>query len=490
MLNRTSFAVSALVALGILSFASAASAGTGTAGSCTEGRCSTSSSALKLDGKDPLFTTIDTGWMPSCDNGQEHCNKGLQVRAGLAFTAAVKGGDLFTAELGPSAAVQASWEDLGYLVLRSDSVGKDSKLSVQHSIAPAIDLFVDVGPIEQNFAWSSNDLMNKLPGAHFDYVASGSAPFDGWGFAGAQVAVTAPALPNSQLFSIDLSALKADKIMRGVMAINARTSPTFTYKTTKIAVDGKPILPGTAIQIPFPQGDLDYIDLPADIEGTMSAKGEIEVLPSVTLSQLGDMNFSPAMAVTFSSVKVSKAFDTPPQTYKFPNKTIHIPLPNMKTPREGLDGAEVGVGGQGTIAAMIENTGEAQGQVTLESSDPRFIVPNGPVLIGPKSKGALNIGFKPDGLGRAEATITAHTNDPDSPTLTFKVSAQGIEGDELGGGSGGKKGKGGDDDDDGVLSDVADGCGCRTAGTSSSSAYAGLGGLALALGAVLRRRRR
>jgi MYXO-CTERM domain-containing protein len=489
MTTRTALA-HALVALGIVTFAPAASANSTGSASCTDGRCSTASTGMKLEGKDSLFTTIDTGWMPSCADGQDHCNKGLQVRAGLAFTAATKGGALFTAALGAGAAVQASWEDQGSLVLRSDSIGKDSTISVSHSIAPEIDLYVDVGPIEQNFSWSDSDLMNALPGAHFDYVASGSAAFTGWGFDGAPVAVVAPPLPNSQIFSVDLSQLKADKLMKGVLALNARANPTFTYKTTKITVDGHPILLGTAVQLPFPAGDLDFIDLPADIEGTLSAKGDIEVLPSVTLSQLGDMNFSPAMAVTFSSVEVKKTFDTPPQTYKFPDKKIHVPLPNMKAPREGLDGGAVSVGGEGQVGAVVENTGEAQGQMTLSSSDPRFAVPSQPVIIAAKGKTALPITFRPDGVGSASATITAHTNDPDTPELTFTVTAEGVEGDVVGG-SGGKKGKGGSDgDDDGVLGGMADGCGCKTAGAPAGTGYAGLGAAALALGAVLRRRRR
>lgn len=487
MTTRTALA-HVLVALSIATFAPAAAAADefGPA-PCADGRCSTASAGMKLEGKDSLFTTVDTGWLPSCDNGEEHCDKGLQVRAGLAFTAVTKDAALFTAELGNGAAIQASWEDQGRLVLTSDSIGRDSKLSVSHSLAPAVDLYVDIGPIEQKFSWSDRDLMNVLPGAHFDYVASGDAPFTGWGLDGASVAVAAPALQDSQIFSIDLSKLRADKLMTGALALNARANPTFTYRTTKITVDGRSIRPDVVSQLPFPAGDLDFIELPAEIEGTLSAKGDIVVLPSVTLSQLGDMNFSPAMSVTFSSVQVKKTFDTPPQTYKFADKKIRIPLPNMKTPREGLDGGEVSVGEEGQVGAIVENTGEARGQLTLTSSDPRFVVPSQPVLISPKSKYALPIAFRPDAVGSAEAIITARSNDPDTPELTFRVRAEGVLGD-VAGRPGGKKGKAGADDD--PSGDVAEGCGCKTAGTPAGSGYAGLGAGALALGAVLRRRRR
>jgi MYXO-CTERM domain-containing protein len=482
-LNGIRFFTPALVALGVAAFAPEASADA----TCVQGRCSTASARLKLEGKEALYTNIDTGWMPSCDNGQDHCNKGLQVRAGIALSPSVKGGALFTADTGASAAVQASWEDTKYLVLSTDTIGKDSTLTVAHSLLPQAELFVDIGPFEQGYTFTAQELINKIPGAHYDYQATAAAPFEGWAFGGASVVVPPPTLQNSQLFSVDLSKFPSviDKAVDGSLAIHARTSPTFTYKTTKVIVGGKELAPGALTQFPFPAGDFDFLEFPATIEGQMSAKGEIEVIPSATLARLGDMNFSPAVTITFSSVKVTKAYDSAPQKYTFPDKTIRIPLPNVKRPLEGLDGGSVLVGGEGTVPAIIENTGEAQGLVaTLESSDKRFVVPSKPIALNPKSKTPLNITFRPDGLGRAEAIITAKTNDPDSPELTFKVTADGVN--ELPDGPNGKKNPGELEPEAGADS----GCGCKTAGSTSSTGYAGLGAAMFGLAALIRRRRR
>jgi MYXO-CTERM domain-containing protein len=479
-LNAIRFFAPGLLALGVLAVAPAASADT----SCADGRCSTAAARLKLEGRDALRTSIDTGWMPSCSNGQDHCNKGLQVRADIALTAATAGGALFTADMPASAVVQASWEDPKHLVLSTDTIGKDSTLSISHSLTPQVELFVDIGPIEEGFTFPATRLVNMIPGAHFDYSATGSAGYAGWAFDGAQLTVAPPSLQNSQLFSVDLKSFPdvINKLVDGSIALSARTTPTFTYRTTKVIVGGKELVRGSLTQFDFPPGDLDFIEMPATIEAELSAKGEIEVMPSATLSRLGDMNFSPAPTITFSSVKVTKQYDAPPQAYSFPDKVIRIPLPNVRRPLEGLDGGAVQVGTEGTVPALMENTGEAQGLVTLESSDPHFIVPNKAIALGSKTVTALNITFRPDSLGPAEAIITAHSNDPDSPELTFRVTAEGVAEPV-----GPNNKNPGDPAAEGAGADT--GCGCKTAGTSNTS-YAGLGAIALGLAALVRRRRR
>jgi MYXO-CTERM domain-containing protein len=468
-------------------FAVAPHASAETAG-CAEGRCSTAAAALTLEGKEALRTSIDTGWMPSCGNGQEHCNKGLQVRADIALTALTKDANLFTAAMPKSAVVKASWENLGKLELSTASLGgADSTLTIAHSLTPQVELYIDIGPVEQGFAFSATKLLQKIPGSKFEYASSATMNFPGWGFEGASLTVPAPALQTSQLFSVDLASFPdvIDKVVTGSLALHARTSPTFTFKTTKVNVAGRDLSPNAVSQIEFPRGDFDYLEFPATIEAELSAKGEIEVIPSATLARIGDLNFSPPTTITFSSVKVAKSYNAPPQKYVFTDKKIRIPLPNVREPRQGLS-ADVEVGSDGVIPALMENRGEAPALVRLESSDPRFEVPSGSVTLTPKAKSPLNITFHAEALGEAEATITAYTNDPDTPELTFTVSARGVDGPVDG--PGGKK-KGGGPDDDGILG--PEGCGCKTAGTrTTTTGYAGLGLAALGLAAMIRRRRR
>lgn len=481
------FLVPALVFAGATMLGANAHADTS---SCSEGRCSTAEAHLRLEGRDALHTSIDTGWMPSCDDGQEHCNKGLQVRASIALSAGIRGGSLFTADLAKSAVVKASWEDPRFLMLSVDSLPQaDSTLAISHTLIPQAELYVDIGPFEQDYVFPADRLLNLAPGAKYAYNATGAATFAGWAFDGAQIAVAAPPLEQSRLFSVDFAQMPDifEKIATGSIAIHARTAPTYTFKTTKVTVDGRDMSRTSLAQLPMPEGSFDYLELPATIEAELSAKGEIEVMPSATLARLGDMNFNPPTTITFSSVKVTKPYEAPPQKYVFADKTIRIPLPNVRRPLEGLDG-EASIGGQGTLPALMENTGEAQLVVRLASSDPHFKVPAGPITIAPKSTGALNIGFVPTDESQVEATITATTNDPDMPELTFTVRANGVVGEVGGDGKHGSKGAttgaGGDGAD-------ASGCGCKAAGgTTSGGAWGGAGLAALGFAAALRRRRR
>jgi hypothetical protein len=455
---------------------------------CADGRCSTGVSSLRLEGKEALRTSIDTGWLPSCDNGQEHCNKGLQVRADLALAAAPNG-NLFVADLPGTGLVEASWENLSSLGLRLAPGGATGTLTVTHSISPRVELFVDIGPFEspEPIVIDGTKLLNKLPGAKFNYLASAAAQSQpGWAFGGMSVVVPPPALGATQLFSVDLPGL-TDKIMSGSIALHARTQPTFTFKTKRVLVGGVAVTaePNAKTALPMIDGDRDYIDLPATIEAELSAQGEMEILPSATLSRLGDMNFTPSLTITFSSVHVTKKYSAPPQLYTFKDKTLHIPLPNVRPVRVGPR-EEIEVGTLGTITAPIHNTGESDGRITATSSDPRFEVPKGPVMISPKSSRGLDIRFRPEGLETATATITVHSNDPDTPEFSFTVEAQGVPAPP----GGGKKAPGAGADDDGAKPGAGEGCGCKTAGASGAGGLGALAGLGLGVIVLGHRRRR
>ncbi|MBX3232041.1 MAG: hypothetical protein KIT84_20000 [Labilithrix sp.] len=443
---------------------------------------------MVLNGKEPLRTEIDTGWMPSCDKGREHCNKGLQVRANVALTATAASDDLFTASLGRSATVVAAWPDSSRLelTLASGSTA-DSTLAVRHTLTPQVELYVDIGPFERGFTFPATRLVQMIPGAKFDYEASARASFAGWGFGKASVTVPAPPLADAQLLSVQLDQL-ADvigNVTRGTLSLHAQASPTVVYRTTKVMVSGVELHETSKVQLPFPPGDHDYLDLPATIEGELSASGDLDVLPAATLANIGDMQFNPPATITFSSVKVRKHFETEAQRYVFEHKTVHIPLPNMSRIVRETDGAFVKVGTEGRVPAIATNTGEAPLVVRLESDDPLFEVPSAPIEIAPKSERALDVVFRPSALGRADATIKVTSNDPDMPELTFHVTGDGANETKP------RPDADGDDESDGAAGTADEGCGCRAAGRRNGTepTLAALGGLALAAALGARRRK-
>ncbi|HEY8073255.1 MAG TPA: choice-of-anchor D domain-containing protein, partial [Labilithrix sp.] len=155
------------------------------------------------------------------------------------------------------------------------------------------------------------------------------------------------------------------------------------------------------------------------------------------------------------------------------------PLPNVKVPTEGVDLGDVKAGASASKTVTIQNTGEKAAVLNFKSSDAGFTVPAGPITVAPKDKYDLQVSYAGGSQGPASADIEVDSNDPDSPTQTFKIGANGAD---VGNGSN----KGEADVPDGPKGDS--GCGCVTAGTSSLPSWAGFG--LLGLGAIVFVRRR
>ena len=161
---------------------------------------------------------------------------------------------------------------------------------------------------------------------------------------------------------------------------------------------------------------------------------------------------------------------------------VHIPLPNVHAPTEGVDLGAVKAGGSATKTVSIDNSGEMAATMTFKSSDPQFEVPGGSITVAPKSKYELQLKFNPANAGSAQADITVASNDPDSPLQTFKIGANGAD---VGGPDADSK-----DGLPGAAPAADSGCGCKTAGTTTSTGgWAGIGLLALGITVAARRRR-
>src|SRR5262249_34955184 len=146
------------------------------------------------------------------------------------------------------------------------------------------------------------------------------------------------------------------------------------------------------------------VDLVADVEGQIALKGTLEVLPVIdmTLPKLGNMHLNLPVGVG-----ARKDYDTTeaPAAVVFAKQTIHVPLPNVAVPSEGLDFGAVKTGTQADKPITIDNTGELGAILNLESSDPQFTVDKPTTRMDPKSKLDLVVHFQPTRDGDASATI-------------------------------------------------------------------------------------
>lgn len=433
--------------------------------------CSFGSTALHAEIKERLGTEIDSGWM---DKGQ------IKVRTRFTIDP-VAGDPLLKVDMPKGATVVASWNEAGYVNLRPvTGEGAEGTADVHFTLVPSLEANIyGIG-----VSYNATELVNMVPGAAFNYDAKGSAPLSPWGFAGASVTTPAPALDKSTIFGLPFSTLGVPaNIAEGTLSIQAATKPTFKYTTKEVRLDGVGVTTEDGVA-KVPVSDADALDVVAIVNGELSFSGTLDVRPVVKVDTVA--GYPTFGLVKFSFSAVSKAYSGAPAVMNFAPTTIHIPLPNVKVPATPLGMGDVRAGDQAEQTVTIDSTGEMDGVMKFESSDPQFIVPSGEVRVPSKGNYQLKVGFKPNSDGPASATITVRSNDPDAPEQTFRVAANGasLEGD------GDESGPGGRNNGPVPALDPIESEGCSFAPSRApTSAFSAIG-LGLAVAMIARRRRR
>jgi hypothetical protein len=260
----------------------------------------------------------------------------------------------------------------------------------------------------------------------------------------------------------------------GSFGIRATTEPTFSYKTTSLALAGAAGAivgedPDTSPQVSLPAVDGDAMDLMATVTGTMTVTGSIQIQPFVRLEKLAGL----PLPIDLGIDVFSQDYTVPAQTVTFPTVSVHIPMPNVHAPPS----ADVGSGG----IVTIENSGEKEATVSFESGTPDLAVTADRVTIPPKSKYDLTIRLTAgDGTGKqATGDIKVLSNDADSPEQNITVNARGSA-----------SSPGGDNQDPALAGKAGDGCGCHAVGTTTLPRWASFGAFGAVATALARRRRR
>ena len=436
--------------------------------------------ALKFDYNQGLDTSVDTGFMgPSV----------AQVRAVIKIDPVKDGGPLYSIDMPKGAVVAASWAGDKKIVLKAANGSQtDGTIKVRHTLTPSLQVKVSAFGLTANFAFDAAKLVNKLPGARFAYDSKATQQFAPWGFTKADAKLSSPDLTNSVLFSESFSNLAeivtGDALdpaqWAGEIGIRAVTKPVFSYQTKKVMLSGSdaPITTGAGESV-IDATDGDFMEVMAQVEGEMNISGTMDIQPFVATS----MVFGHSLSISTGINAVSKPYVVAPSKVAFQASVVHIPLPNVHAPKEGVDLGDVKAGGSATKTVTIENTGEMAATMSFSSANPEFTVPGGSITVAPKSKYDLQIKFASSTGANASATvITVSSNDPDSPEQTFQIGANGAD---VGGPSEGSK-----DGLPGAAPSADSGCGCKTAGTTTSTGgWAGIGLLGLGLAVAARRRR-
>jgi MYXO-CTERM domain-containing protein len=436
---------------------------------------STGSASLHYDKMDGLDTTIDTGFIgPSV----------AQVRAVVKIDP-IEGGDpLYSIDMPNGAVVEASWSGDKKIVLKAKTgPATGGTVKVHHTLTPSLELKVSAFGLSAQFAFDATEIANKLPGAKFAYDSQAQSKFAPWGFTTVNTLLSAPDLDDSVLFSEPFSVFgdildPAD--WAGSIGIRATTKPTFAYKTTKVMLTGADAaITTTAGESVIPAPDADFMDLTAQTEGAMDVTGTMDIQPFVSITKA----FGSSISISPGITAYSAPYTVPTEKIVYQAVVVHVPLPNVHVPTAGVDLGTVKSGGTATKTVTIQNSGEMAATMTFKSSDGQFTVPSGSVTIPPKGSYDMELKFAPSG-GAASADITVASNDPDSPEQIIKVGANGADVTS----------------DDPTTNDPSDtlpsattadsGCGCKTAGTTTSTGgWAGIGLLALGMTVAARRRK-
>jgi MYXO-CTERM domain-containing protein len=402
-----------------------------------------------------------------------------KMTVGLAIEPVQGAGPLFSVDMPKGAVLDASWGNDKKILLKAVSGAQtDGTVKVRHTLAPSIKLEIDKWGFKAGLNYDANALLNKLPGARFEYDSQATQQFAPWGFTAVDTKLSSPNLDQSQLFQMDFYQLPefVSQNADGYFGVRAVTKPTFSYKTTKVILQGAPgaITTGTG-ELSIPAIDGDFMEVTSAVEGEMTVKGEVSVHPFVHVDRVGDYTISADIGYDVYSAP----FETPPARVAFQSAVVHLPLPNVHVPDRGVDLGEVKSGKSVSRKVTIENSGEKDAVLSFKSTDHAFSVPQESVAVPSKGSYELVVKYSPDSAEPAAADITVLSNDPDSPEQKFKIGANGADV--------------GPSSDDGLpkAGDGDGGCGCKAAGSHSSvPSWAGFGALGLGAVSLLRRRRK
>jgi MYXO-CTERM domain-containing protein len=481
--------VLSFVAVGVSVWATPASADTAaTACEATSLDCSRGATTLHAESRDAVISSIGTGWMAACATPDPagHCGSDQPIQVlvsmDLAAIPTPSTEPLWMVEMARTAVVDAHWPSTkSFDLTLAKSKVLDGTFKVSHTLIPAVHVHASLLGLTKDWTYDASKFLIDYA-ANFHYKATNTVTFLPWAFdAKVTNIVPAPSLTTTELLNVKLINDGNNNVDLG---LSASTTPTFEYTTTKVTLLGAtPITPASKTAA-LAMSDADFLLLDADVEGEITVAGELIAAPYISINKIGGITVPGGLGVLDLTSLVNapkKAYTAaPPVAVKFPRVKIRIPLPNVKAPAS-VDLGSAQLGKSVEQPATIKNTGELAATMKFVSSDPQFTVVAAAGTDAKKDY-ALAIKFTPSKEGAQSATITVKSNDPDQPSQTIAVTANGTAVPVPPAAA-----PDAPPSDEPYGRQTDSGCGCHTVPVSSSSGA--LAGLAL-LGALALRRRR
>ncbi len=392
-----------------------------------EARTSVAEAKVTLDYGGPLLTSVDTGYqgVDTTIFGQRFV---AQVRAVLAIDPVERRQPLARVSFDEGATLRATWGREKTIAVRASSEpGSQAVFSVGAMLLPDVDVRLGLGDfvVERHYdgPMLASSVLQGGNASSLGLGARASQTFPPWGFEGTTATLSLPNLDDAARLSVAVAEPVTDgESFEGEVGIRVSANPTFRYKTTRIVFEG---MDGTSTDSTTVAAvDGDFLELPVHVEGDLSAEGDVQIKPSLTLTNiplLGDaLGESP---VEFTAIAVP--YTTPHATMTSRSSRVHWPLPNVRVPSSDVDLGPASSGVTVIKIVPLRNTGEAEAVVEVRSSEATMEVPLGPIRIAPKQTYNLSIRVTAKNDDRMEAHLTVESSDPDSPEQDFDVIVNG-----------------------------------------------------------------
>lgn len=413
----------------------------------------------------PFQTHFDTGYVPS--------GSPLQLQFILdipAYTRVRMGGRL-----------RSEWPEA--LTHVAHPVRKTGIIDFDYGIETHINLHIDVSVAGVGYEYYGE----LFPAQQINFHVKDTKGFDPWGFPPGIMANGYT--PEIQLIELSLLSLIGipSWLAGGGFKLSVQGELQVLYTNDRIVISKatEPQLTDTQkVKSPWENGA--WSEHYVHPEGKVDYTGVIHFIPSLYIEVLG-FNFD------YDLADIPFSLDLAETPFIFDDQLVHVPLPDVRPPEPAVaDFGQIELGQQKLVQVELPNIGEATGFLAATVDNPLFEVlqPNAEAQPGEVAK--IPVAFAPHEKGYVTGDLVVMTNDPDTPEIHITLNAQGVpipedpEPEEPDAGVTDKDAGVPNSSLPGISGVVQDGsCGCRTAGTSTSSAMPfgalGLGMIALRL---------
>jgi hypothetical protein len=270
-----------------------------------------------------------------------------------------------------------------------------------------------------DFNWESD-----LPGVpQLKFGVSGARTYDPWAWEGIRAEgstdpitlIDVPVLEYATGIPSQIASAGLKLIVYGTLGV--------AYRTDRISI--------TPSEGPITKGEISTLH-----KFEQGAWAEYKVHPEGTLDYDGAITLSPQFYVgvlgkTFSIdiYNYDYPVDIPSTPYIFDDQLVHVPLPDLRLPKEGatIDLGKVELGTYQLLQVALPNIGEAKAISTLYLSDASiFHVLNKEATAEPAQDLIAKLSYQPTAPGPFSTTLLVASNDPDSPYIAITVKGDSV----------------------------------------------------------------